>query len=879
VIEKSNGTGHLLVVADQFEELFTLTPEPNRRPFAQALLGALGKARFTLLVTLRADFYSQIITLHRELSDRLAPAQVNIGALTRDELRESITCPAKLVGLDFQQGLVDRILDDVGSEPGNLPLLEFALTGLFSRREDRTLTFDAYNEIGGVTGALAKRAEAEFARFTPEEQTAARRLFSRLVRVARPQEGVDDTRQQVEIQAIDAPMEKVAQALAGRDVRLLVMGRSEIGGRAGGQTVELAHEALIRSWDRLRGWIGEDREFLLWRQRLEVQMSEWQDDKRDAGYLLRGAPLSEAERWLLDRQQDLTRTEFDLIRKSIELKQAELLVAQAQRLKEYHAELICTRAVLAAESIMRAGMFTNDEIVREALELLPRCVARLFHRSPVEAVAFSQDGRRVATGTFDGVARVWEVTSGSEIALVEHRGPVSAVAFSPDGERVASSSYDGTARVWEAANGKELARIKHASAVLALAFSADGQRVVSGDIEGTVRVWKAASGEQLARVDHGKKVRAVTFSPDGDQIVSGSDDSTARIWDVATGKEVARLEHNSPVSAVAFSADGSMLVSGSWDDTARVWKLPQKPRSRLPGVLFRLSKKRKMAAGVMELARVEHGGFVSAVAFSRGADLVVSGSSDCTARVWEAAGGKEIRRVKHGGGVTAVAFYCDRIVSACNDGTARVWEARSGKELARVEHDSWVRAVAFSGDGKTVVSGSWDHTARVWETFCEIGLTRVHCDVGWAAAFSSDIQRVVSGTDDNSAGVWEVATGKQVARVNHDAAVRAVALSSDGGRVVTGSGDGTAKVWEVASGRELARVEHEAAVCAVAVRSKILEHAETMGDLPTRYERPWQDVTRQFWTRVTLCYISIPGGSLDNRSARNHDWIQTDRVR
>jgi len=177
-IEKSNGTGRLLIIVDQFEELFTLTAEVNQRPFAWALLRALGKARFTLLVILRADFYGQIITLDRALSDLLAPAQVNIGALTSDELRESIVCPAKLVGLDFGAGLVDRLLQDAGSEPGNLPLLEFALTTLWSRREGRTLTYAAYNEIGGVTGALAQRAEAEFSRFLPEEQTAVRRLLA-----------------------------------------------------------------------------------------------------------------------------------------------------------------------------------------------------------------------------------------------------------------------------------------------------------------------------------------------------------------------------------------------------------------------------------------------------------------------------------------------------------------------------------------------------------------------------------------------------------------------------------------------------------------------------------------------------------------------------
>ena len=290
VIEKSNGTGHLLVVADQFEELFTLTPEPGRRPFAQALLGALGKARFTLLVTLRADFYSQIITLHRELSDRLAPAQVNIGALTQEELRESIIAPAKLVGLEFEPGLVERILGEVGSEPGRLPLVEFALTELWQGREVNRVTNRTYDEIKGVTGALARRAEAEFARLKPEEQTAARRLFSRLVRVARSEEAGEDTRQRADLSDAD-PLEKsVANRLA--DARLVVTGGKT---KAGALTAEVAHEALIRNWESLRIWLNEDREFLLWRQRLDQAFADYLQHGRSEEYLLQGAALREAE--------------------------------------------------------------------------------------------------------------------------------------------------------------------------------------------------------------------------------------------------------------------------------------------------------------------------------------------------------------------------------------------------------------------------------------------------------------------------------------------------------------------------------------------------------------------------------------------------------
>jgi phospholipase C len=367
-LEKSNGTGRLLLVADQFEELFTLAPEPKRRPFAKVLLGALGKAHFTLLVTLRADFYSQIITVDRELSDLLASAQVNIGALTRDELKESITGPARLVGLEFEVGLVDRILHDVGSEPGNLPLLEFALTGLWSRREGRTLTNNAYDQIGGVTGALAQRAEAEFSRLTPEEQTAGRRLLSRLVRVARPEEGAEDTRQRVVLQATDRLAEKVAQALAKPEVRLLVMGCSEGNEQTPVQTVEVAHEALIRNWERLRGWLNEDREFLLWRQRTQIQVDQWEQHSRDAGYLLRRGSLSEADRWLKRRPQDLMHAEHRFIEESIALREREQRDEDRRRQTEIENANRMTR--VSVEAQLRRRQANKFRLLASALAVL-----------------------------------------------------------------------------------------------------------------------------------------------------------------------------------------------------------------------------------------------------------------------------------------------------------------------------------------------------------------------------------------------------------------------------------------------------------------------------------------------------------------------------
>lgn len=331
-IRESVGTGRLLLVADQFEEVFTLTPERDRRPFAEAMVRALGKSPFTLLVTLRADFYSQIITLDRELSDRLAPAQINIGALTRNELQETIVAPARLVGLEFEPWLVERILSDAGSGPGNLPLLEFALTNLWSGRRGRTLTHAAYGDLGGVTGALTRRAEIEFARFTPEEQAAVRRLFTRLVRVATPEEGAEDTRQRLELKETDALAIRVAQALS--HVHLLVMGRGE----TECQTVEVAHEALIRNWERLRLWLNEDREFLLWRQRTQIRLVQWEQHGRDAGDLLRGASLFEAERWLAARPPDLTGMQTEFITESAALRERERKMEEERQKAELTAD-------------------------------------------------------------------------------------------------------------------------------------------------------------------------------------------------------------------------------------------------------------------------------------------------------------------------------------------------------------------------------------------------------------------------------------------------------------------------------------------------------------------------------------------------------------
>ena len=319
----------LLVVVDQFEELITLTPEKDRLPFLSRLLAATGtESKITVLLTLRADYYGLAIGLDRGLCDGIQRGLVNVGAMTRDERRAAIEGPARRVGLEFEPGLVDRLLDDVGDEPGNLPLLEFALTELWERREGRRLTNAGYEELGRVAGAIGRRADAVFAGLTGEQQAAAPQLFGRLVRVTAAGEEGADTRQRVRLGDLDeASRSAVEPFVAGR---LLVTARDPSTSTAEANpddspapaalddptTVEVAHEALIRRWERLRDWIKNDRAFLLWRQRLGFQIAEWERSGRDAGTLLRGALLKEAHRFARSRRDDLNEREREFLARS-----------------------------------------------------------------------------------------------------------------------------------------------------------------------------------------------------------------------------------------------------------------------------------------------------------------------------------------------------------------------------------------------------------------------------------------------------------------------------------------------------------------------------------------------------------------------------------
>jgi tetratricopeptide (TPR) repeat protein/energy-coupling factor transporter ATP-binding protein EcfA2 len=312
ILAQQSGTDRLLIVVDQFEELYTLTSnEEARRRFLDEILAASspGGSKANITLTLRGDFVNRAFA-DRQLSDRLQDAQINLGPMTREELERAIRKPADKIHLEFESGLVWRILDAVGSEPGNLPLLEFVLKELWEKRHGQILLNQTYDAIGGVQGAVATKADELFKGLSSAEQKMLQRVFLRIVR---PSENGVDTCRRAAFTELPSEGAELVGKLANE--RLLVTNLS-----AGRQMVEVAHEALISNWGRLRGWVNEDREFLLWRVRLNGLRIEWERVGKSETALLRGQVFHEAQRWYDQRNQDLSDRERKLISASRELR-------------------------------------------------------------------------------------------------------------------------------------------------------------------------------------------------------------------------------------------------------------------------------------------------------------------------------------------------------------------------------------------------------------------------------------------------------------------------------------------------------------------------------------------------------------------------------
>jgi WD40 repeat protein/tetratricopeptide (TPR) repeat protein len=855
----------LALVIDQLEELFTSGFSSDiQKKYVGTIAGLACSGRVFVIATLRSDFYHSYQQFP-DLIELSSPAgKVDLRPPSGNDIGNMIRLPAEAAGLQFEEDQksgqrLDQALAEVATvTPESLPLLEHVLSLLYeaqASRSDDLLRWSDYRELGELRGALAKHAEAVFNTLQPHEQTAFPVIMRRLVTLGQGEEEVPN-RRTVPYRDFAVSTDPDAGTRAFVDLfikeRLLVADTDP----QGEMTVTVAHEALLREWQRVKVWLKENREFLRMRDRLDASLRLWHNRGKQKDDLLRpGLPLAEGEKLVKDFEASLSLEAINYVRASISERRRHRRVQEgvrytilaaitglaifaglqwfrAERQRQSEAQALRSEAESAAklkEQLKQASWASFNQAERqfqlkewdEAIALLARAIKfdptnqvvsqRFFHEliahrekalpiplrsfvhhDVVYHASFDGDGARILTASWDKTAKLWETGSGKLVMTFAHSAAVNTAKFGPDGTRVVTASADKTAKLWDAASGRILGSFNHQDSVTDATLSPDGVEIATASADKTAKLWEVSSGKLIATLAHQGVVNTVAFSPDGKRILTASADKTAKLWDAVSGALITSFSHQGIVYFALFSPDGSRILTTSADRTAKLWD----------------------ASSASLLGTFTHQDGVYYAAFSPDGTRVISASADKTAKLWETASAKLVVTLAHEGGVYRVAFSSDgeRIVTASWDRTAKLWTT-SGKLIASFAHQDELEDVAFSPDGSQVLTASWDKTVKLWEArMGEPVASFDHADGVNAVVFSLDGERVLTASADKKARLWDSTSGKLIESFQHEASVNAVAFSPDGSQVLTGAADHTAKIWEMKTGKLMATFAHDDSV-------------------------------------------------------------------
>jgi WD40 repeat protein len=840
---------YMLLVIDQFEEIFTRASENERERFIKLLhtTATTANGRTLTVITMRADFFGSL-SKYLLLAELFEHENMVIATeMTPTNLRRSIEGPAGAVGLLYDAGLVDRILEDVRQQPGSLPLLQYALKELYQRRAGRVLTAQAYDEIGGVQRALAQHADDIYASLNSAQQDIMRRVLLRLVEV---NDSGEATRRKIARQDLtfrgisDEAVQDVVDLLTAAESRLLIASR-EIPKKEQGEQeqpttwLEVSHEALINQWSRFQEWVSADAEALRYGGEILKAARDWQRANRDNAYLLTGNRLTRAEGWMetadanpLQRAfvqasvQERERLEATQIEQ--QQRELELQTRLAGRLRAFVIALAIF-SIIAIALLGLVGYFLTeaqrqrDEAERQSLQARSLALAANALRVSGDnesdlSLSLALTANEINTPPVEAQRALAELAylPGTRFLLNGHSGAVTSMSVSADGVLALSGSEDHTLILWDTTTGTALLRLGtpvtnssalssilvnpdavrttqsgHTNRVTSVALSADGTRALSAGADNFIIYWDLTTGEELARATVTSPIRSIVFHPNGQMAAFGNAQGNIFMRSLDALSQNARTmpTNSGAVLSLAFNADGSQLLCGTLRNTMILWD----------------------TATGDELRRfVGHTQPINDVVFSVDNSLVLSGSNDNTVRLWDAATGAELAQFESDEPqpVFSVAFNPEgtRVLSANKSGVITVWDIDSGTAVQRLfGHEGAVNAIAYLRDDIAISAGA-DYTLRILDTEGDeiMQRTHTHDEIVNSLAVSPDGTLLLTGSDDGTLALLDSNTGGVLRRFEgHTDAVNAVVFSPDGTRIVSASRDATVRVWEVASGAVL----------------------------------------------------------------------------
>lgn len=839
-IIKSAKYHHFVLVADQFEELYTLTNEAECHSFLKALLFAVNHApNFTLVLTLRADFLGIALDYPPMGKALQQYTPLLLTPMEKEELQEAIEQPALKMKVELEEGLTSKLIDDMDNHPGRLPLIEFALTQLWYKQKNWYLTHQAYQEIGGLEKALAQQADQVFQSLSTNEKQQAERIFIQLVR---PGEGTEDTRRIATRIEIREENWSLVKRLA--DERLLVTGWDEIEKI---ETVEIVHEALIREWVTLREWIEVNREFRIWQEIIKPEVRDWEKSNYNPDALLQGTRLDIAKYWYQQRGEQLTQSEQNFITASTARQQQQqyqqkrrqkliisglsggliltLILAgaawfqsQNARLNEIKAISLSSKALLASgqdfdalieglKASIKLKQVTKNLIHRpkekkelqnqinivlqEALYKVSEHNRLEIHKEEVTDISFSPNSKIIATASKDKTVKLWGL-DGKEITTLQgHQDLVSSVKFSPTGQIIATASWDGNVKLWTWEGQLIITLTGNKTKVNSVIFSPNGKIIATADANGYIKLWTQKG--QLIRTfkGHDKPVLNINFSPNSDTIATASQDGTAKIWSL-DGKLLQILNgkngHKDWVWSVNFSPDGQKIATASRDHTAKIWSLD--------GKLIKTLKAHKNS--------------VTNVIFIPESKLIATSSADKTVKFWNESGdesGEEIQTFQgHQDWIWGLSFSPDgkMMATASKDGTAKIWQLRGKKNQIYQSHIGAIYSISFSRYGKEYATASQDKTVKIWQRSGELIKTfewdkskfkKSTDDFFTHVNFNPNGQIIATATSDGNVILWN-RQGKEITTFQgHDKKwIWQVSFSPDSNTIATAGHDGTIEI-------------------------------------------------------------------------------------